>query len=78
MVIQLQVSLLPAYIVLVDLRMRKMKQNEIRAGATCRRLGIRHAQSEAIRKVPIVMIAASAEPEQNQSCVRPRYEPTHQ
>jgi hypothetical protein len=42
--------------------MKKTKQNEIRAGATWSRLGIRQAQSLAIRKVPIVIIAAKAEP----------------
>jgi hypothetical protein len=47
-------------------RMKKTKQNEMRAGAVCIRLGRRHAHSFAIRKVPIVMIAANADPIESQ------------
>jgi hypothetical protein len=39
-----------------------MKQNEIKAGATCIKLGTRQAQSLALRKVAMVMMAARDEP----------------
>lgn len=42
--------------------MKKMKQNETRAGATWNKLGIRHAQSLSILKVAMVIIAARADP----------------
>lgn len=42
--------------------MKLMKQNEIKAGATCIRLGTRQAQSLAIRNVAIVMMAAKEDP----------------
>ena len=44
-----------------------MKQKDINAGRTCTRLGTLHAHSDAILKVPMVTIAARADPNLSKS-----------